>query len=165
MGIELGDIGPKFGFNANDNGFLRLDHAKVPLFNMLSKHAQVTPDGFYIKPRYEKLGYGTMMIARANIAEMSYSYLSKATTIAIRYSCVRRQGYVGNSKGETKILEYRTQQEKLFPQLAASFALKFTSDSMKEMRSSQGEEGQIFHALSAGLKAYSTKISGIQLVQ
>jgi hypothetical protein len=27
--VTVGDIGPKFGFNGVDNGFLRLDHVRI----------------------------------------------------------------------------------------------------------------------------------------
>lgn len=37
-GIQLGDIGPKFGFNLKDNGFMILDNVRIPLVNMLSKY-------------------------------------------------------------------------------------------------------------------------------
>lgn len=41
LGIKLGDIGPKFGFKSNDNGFLALDHVRIPRDQMLMKHAKV----------------------------------------------------------------------------------------------------------------------------
>lgn len=41
LGITAGDIGPKMGFEHIDNGFLRLDHVRVPRENMLSRFAQV----------------------------------------------------------------------------------------------------------------------------
>jgi hypothetical protein len=28
-GVVVGDIGPKFGFNGVDNGFLRMDHLRI----------------------------------------------------------------------------------------------------------------------------------------
>ena len=40
-GITVGDIGPKFGFDLMDNGFLRFDHFRIPRGNMLMKNAQV----------------------------------------------------------------------------------------------------------------------------
>lgn len=41
LGVTAGDIGPKMGFEHSDNGFLRLDHVRVPRENMLSRFAQV----------------------------------------------------------------------------------------------------------------------------
>ena len=32
-GIQVGDIGPKYGYNSKDNGFLSLDNVKIILFN------------------------------------------------------------------------------------------------------------------------------------
>jgi acyl-CoA oxidase len=57
--------------------------------------------------------------------------LAVASTIAIRYSCVRRQGFVESSQDisykseERKILDYQVQQYRLFKQLATAFAIKF----------------------------------------
>ena len=41
-GIVIGDIGPKFGFDAVDNGYLKLEHVRIPRENMLMKYAQVS---------------------------------------------------------------------------------------------------------------------------
>jgi acyl-CoA oxidase len=35
-GIKVGDLGPKLGMNSNDNGWMILDHVRVPRFNMLA---------------------------------------------------------------------------------------------------------------------------------
>lgn len=42
IGITIGDIGPKFGYAANDNAFLKFDSVRIPRENMLMKHAQVS---------------------------------------------------------------------------------------------------------------------------
>ena len=39
-GIKVGDIGPKFGYNGVDNGFLSFNHVRVPLDNMLMRFAK-----------------------------------------------------------------------------------------------------------------------------
>lgn len=51
-----------------------------------------------------------------------------ACTISIRYSAVRRQGYNADSDGksEFQVLDYRQQQYRLLPLLAASYAIFFT---------------------------------------
>ena len=41
VGITVGDIGPKLGIPAIDNGFLRLDNVRIPRENMLMRYAQV----------------------------------------------------------------------------------------------------------------------------
>lgn len=42
LGIVVGDIGPKFGFNEVDNGYLKLENVRIPRDNMLMKYAKVT---------------------------------------------------------------------------------------------------------------------------
>ncbi len=46
-GIQVGDIGPKFGANSNDNGFLRLDNVRIPRTNMPMRYSKVF---IYIRP-------------------------------------------------------------------------------------------------------------------
>lgn len=40
-GITIGDIGPKFGYDDMDNGYLKMDNFRIPRENMLMKHAKV----------------------------------------------------------------------------------------------------------------------------
>ena len=63
--------------------------------------SQVEPDGTYVKiAKNEKMTYGTMIFVRAMIVlDVAARGLAQACTIAVRYSCVRRQselkpGYV-----------------------------------------------------------------------
>jgi acyl-CoA oxidase len=87
----VGDIGPKIGFDDMDNGFLRLDNIRIPRENMLSGHAQVEEDGTYSPPFNDKIMYAGMLGIRANLPIMVAWLLSRACTIAVRYSLVRRQ--------------------------------------------------------------------------
>lgn len=40
-GVEVGDIGPKFGFNTIDNGYVKFDQVRIPRENMLMKNSRV----------------------------------------------------------------------------------------------------------------------------
>lgn len=53
-------------FNGVDNGFLRFDHVRIPLDNMLMKNARVTPDGRFVPPPpgNQKAAYATMASRR-----------------------------------------------------------------------------------------------------
>ena len=167
-GIKVGDIGPKFGFNGMDNGYLQLDHYRIPRKNMLMKFAKVTKEGIYSRPPHAKTAYGTMIFARVSFLGGSSNHLSKAVTIGIRYGLQRKQFYSKlNQKEETLILDYPSQQFKLFPLLATAYAFKFTSqyiwnlygDIMKSMSSSDFSFLGEFHALLSGLKSTFTDIS------
>ena len=75
----------------------------------------------------------TMMQVRAYIIHSSNDALAMACTIAIRYSTIRRQGYKqqqemsnNNAPNEIQVLDYRQQQYRLLPLLAASYAIFFS---------------------------------------
>uniref|UniRef100_A0AAQ6AC92 Acyl-coenzyme A oxidase n=1 Tax=Amphiprion ocellaris TaxID=80972 RepID=A0AAQ6AC92_AMPOC len=163
-GIVVGDIGPKFGFHEVDNGFLKLENVRIPRENMLMKYSKVEPDGSYVKPPSAKLTYGTMVFIRSMIVGASAVALAKASTIAIRYSAVRHQSEIRAGSPEPQILDYQTQQYKLFPLLAMAYAFKFVGQYMKQTYHRISEDinhGNFselpeLHALSAGLKAFTT---------
>lgn len=48
-------------------------------------------DGTYVKSQNSKLNYGAMVFVRVVIVYDMVNYLSRAVTIATRYSAVRRQ--------------------------------------------------------------------------
>ncbi|XP_067437138.1 peroxisomal acyl-coenzyme A oxidase 1 isoform X2 [Thunnus thynnus] len=163
-GIVVGDIGPKFGFNEVDNGFLKLENVRIPRENMLMKYAKVEPDGTYVKPPSAKLTYGTMVFVRSMIVRESARALSKACTIAIRYSAVRHQSEMRPGEPEPQIIDYQTQQYKLFPLLAMAYAFSSVGQYMYQTYHritgdiNQGDFSELpeLHALSAGLKAFTT---------
>jgi acyl-CoA oxidase len=165
-GIRLGDIGPKFGFDTIDNGFLRFDNVRIPRENLLMKNQQVLRDGTYVKnTKSEKLAYGSMIFIRAMVVlDQAAKGLAEAATIAIRYSCVRRQSELKPGEPEPQIIEYQTQQYKLFPQLATAYAFYFAGLQMREtyfMLNYEIQHGNVeslpeLHATSSGLKAISS---------
>uniref|UniRef100_A0A8C5KPN1 Acyl-coenzyme A oxidase n=1 Tax=Jaculus jaculus TaxID=51337 RepID=A0A8C5KPN1_JACJA len=165
-GITVGDIGPKFGYEEMDNGFLKMDNYRIPRENMLMKYAQVKPDGTYVKPLNNKLTYGTMVFVRSYLVGEAARSLSKACTIAIRYSAVRRQSEIKPGEPEPQILDFQTQQYKLFPLLATAYAFHFVGKYMKETYYRVNEDinrGDLselpeLHALTAGVKAFTTWI-------
>ncbi|XP_028674798.1 peroxisomal acyl-coenzyme A oxidase 1 isoform X2 [Erpetoichthys calabaricus] len=166
-GVVVGDIGPKFGFDEIDNGFLKLENVRIPRENMLMKYAKVEPDGRYIKPPSDKLTYGTMVFIRSMVVGESAKAISKACTIAIRYSTVRRQSELRPGEPEPQILDYQTQQFKLLPLLATAYAFHFVGQYMRQtylritgdINLGDFSELPELHALSAGLKAFTTWVA------
>ncbi|XP_057560535.1 peroxisomal acyl-coenzyme A oxidase 2 isoform X2 [Hippopotamus amphibius kiboko] len=161
-GITVGDIGPKMDFDHSDNGFLQLDHVRIPRENMLNRFAQVLPDGTYTKLGAAKSNYLGMVVVRVDILrDEATPLLQKACVIAIRYSVIRRQSQLRPSDPEAKVLDYQTQQQKLLPPLAMAYAFHFVAESLSEFlrRSYSSILDRDFrllpelHALSAGMKA------------
>ncbi|XP_039183972.1 peroxisomal acyl-coenzyme A oxidase 1 isoform X3 [Crotalus tigris] len=171
-GITIGDIGPKFGYDEMDNGYLKMDNFRIPRENMLMKYAKVEPDGTYVKPLNAKLTYGTMVFIRSIIVGDAAHSLARACTIAIRYSAVRHQSELKPGEPEPQILDYQTQQYKLFPLLATAYAFHFVGSYMRDTyhritgNIQDGDLSELpeLHALSAGLKAFSswTASTGIE---
>ena len=132
-GVTCGDIGPKIGYNVMDNGFAKFEHVLIPRRNMAMRFATVDKNGVYSKKTVSeaasKVAYITMMQVRSFIIMEASKNLRLGTTMAIRYSAVRKQGFKsngGNSREENQILDYKQQQHRLFPLLASSYCFFFT---------------------------------------
>lgn len=168
-GITLGDIGPKFGYNGVDNGFMQLDHVRIPRDQMLMRYAQVTPDGRYVPPpaANAKASYATMMFVRADIVKNAGIVLGKAVTIATRYAAVRRQTRAREGEPETQLLDYQNVRHTLLPLLSVTYALRFMGDTMSAQYSAfedardKGDFSALpeLHASSSGLKALCTGLT------
>ena len=181
-GVTVGDLGPKYAYEMNDNGYLRLSHVRVPRDNLCMRFASLARDGRYQPSPHAKLSYGTMVFVRSWIVIEASRYLARAITIAIRYSAVRlqfpkelselseseRRAQGGKkAREEEQVLNYQTQQHQLFPLLATAFAFHFTGAWMKKLyyknlhNLSQGDVSLLkeVHVNSSGLKALTTAVT------
>ncbi|KAK9716340.1 hypothetical protein RND81_06G226800 [Saponaria officinalis] len=168
-GITVGDIGMKFGnraLNAMDNGFLLFDHVRIPRDQMLMRMVQVTREGKVESGVPRQLIYGTMVLVRQTIVYDASRSLSRAVCIATRYSAVRRQ--FGSENGlETQVIDYKTQQSRLFPLLASAYAFRIVAGWLKWLYNDVNDQLQAkdfsrlpeIHACTAGLKALTTSVT------
>lgn len=136
--IHVGDIGPKFGYNTMDNGFLLFKNVKIPHENMLARFSRIEPStNKYVRPSNPSLIYGTLTYIRSSIVLQSGSVLARGVTIASRYCAVRRQfqdrDAPADEPGENQVLNYTMVQIRLLPLLAATYALHFTGRGMINM--------------------------------
>jgi acyl-CoA oxidase len=160
-GVIVGDIGPKLGINGSDNGFLRFNNFRIPRKTMFMKNAKVLSDGTYVPPKHAKLGFGAMVFVRSIMIKDQSMQLGSAITIAVRYSAIRRQGEIVPNSGEVQILDYQTQQLRLFPQISRTLAFLFAAYEVKDLYlrvTTQLQEGNTellpeLHGLSSGLKS------------
>ncbi|CAI4225985.1 unnamed protein product [Auanema sp. JU1783] len=169
-GITVGDIGPKMEYNATDNGFLRLDNVRIPRRHMLMRHSKVLEDGTYIAPQHTKAAYSAMIHVRSHMIVHQAIFLAYSLTTAIRYSCVRRQGNIEpQDKKEVRILDYQTQQHRLLPQVARTFAILFSGQQARKLyirvaenMKAHGTAADLadLHAITSGLKAVVTFMTG-----
>ena len=122
------------GDNTNDTGFLRLTNVRIPREHLLSRWQEVTPEGKYLKSEKKtnsKVHYATMVFTRGGMVRSAGGQLAKAVTNAIRYSCVRSQGFLQTKdtesfkSAERQVIDYGVQRYRLFKQLATAYAIKF----------------------------------------
>ncbi|CAH0690974.1 unnamed protein product [Chilo suppressalis] len=167
-GVKVGEIGPKMGFQTANNGFLGFDNFRIPRKNMLMKNAQVLKDGTFVKGINEKLTYGTMVMVRVGIVGDCSFYAALAATIAVRYSAVRHQSHIKASEPEAQILDYLTQQHKLFIAVASSHVYrnaylwmeKMYTNVMKELSQDKQDNLPELHATACCLKAVCSRDAG-----
>eukprot|EP00811_Abedinium_folium_P032974 NODE_5974_length_1716_cov_5.666457.p1 GENE.NODE_5974_length_1716_cov_5.666457~~NODE_5974_length_1716_cov_5.666457.p1 ORF type:complete len:541 (-),score=137.00 NODE_5974_length_1716_cov_5.666457:93-1580(-) len=181
-GVEVGEIGPKVDALHGYIGYARFTHVRIPRFNMLAKLQQVTRDGVYVAapPKLGKLAYFSMVQLRISLVMGAGAGLGVCATIAIRYSCVRRQGFKNSQAenplehGEHPIMDYQLQQYRTLKGLGLAYMFLFTTlwsmpylnrvrtslqkqdEAVKERAAHELEE---LHATSAGLKAWTTTVA------
>uniref|UniRef100_A0A8D1WHL7 Acyl-coenzyme A oxidase n=1 Tax=Sus scrofa TaxID=9823 RepID=A0A8D1WHL7_PIG len=180
-GVMVGDVGRKLGQNGLGNGFAMFHQVRIPRQDLLNHTADVTPEGTYVpklKDARQRFGraLGSLSTSRVFIVALTIINLKLALSIALRFSATRRQ--FGPADGEeVPVLEYQTQQWRLLPYLAATWALDHFSRCLflalrelqlgflKNDRSArQAELGREVHALSSAGKPLAswTAQRGIQ---
>ena len=140
-GIVIGDMGEKIGLNGLDNGFVIFDHYRIPRQSLLDKNGGIDRHGKYVTPYKDpkkKMGasLANLSFGRMGIMNMTNQNLQMAIVIAVRYSAIRKQFGSKEPHGELAVMEYQTQQCRLFPYLAAAFlhhhfARSFQEDFLK----------------------------------
>ena len=108
-GVKCGEMGPKFGYNSKDNGWMTLDHVRIPRDNMPMRFVSVDREGTFSIEADTRLIYSTMLKTRMQIASAGKWVSLLTLTIGLRYSAVRRQfKNVSGEKQETVLLDYQT---------------------------------------------------------
>ena len=119
----------------------------------------------------DKLQYLSMMKTRIALTSTAAGALARASTIAVRYSCVREQGFVDTRPGqshlspEMQIVDYANQQYRLTKWLSTAYATKFVARWLLSLKRSvesgetSADELPALHASSSGLKGLCCKIT------
>lgn len=173
-GVKVGDLGEKIGLNGVDNGFVMFNNYRIPRENLLSRTGDIKENGQYVTPfkdprkRYGA-SLGALSAGRVSICGIALTYLTKATTIAVRYAGSRPQFGPEDSNEEYPVIEYQAQQYRLFPHLASVYAIKIFwrwlaqqhGDMTIKMLMGEGGDsladiGTELHALSSAAKPVCT---------
>ncbi|CAK9820508.1 Peroxisomal acyl-coenzyme A oxidase 3 [Anthophora plagiata] len=169
QGVNIGDMGEKIALNGVDNGFMIFNNYSIPRTCLLNRTADVTENGNYvpsIKDKNKRFGtsLGALSWGRITITSICANLASVAIVIAIRYCAVRKQ-FGPSEFEEWPVIEYQAQQWRLFPHLAATYALKIFSVALTnkmmtfqlKLVNTNGQdniegEGMEIHALSSATK-------------
>lgn len=172
-GVELGEIGPKLNTTSSNIGYCRFTRVRIPKDWLFSKYSKVSPQGEYVPvpKKLSKFKYISMMLSRVAIMTIAYDMCARASTIAIRYSAVRRQGFKPGQntpgEGEYFIIDYKMQQYRIFRACAFSYCLlwnsRYISGYIKRVQTaindgdmSAADDLPELHATLSGLKATAT---------
>lgn len=171
-GVEIGEMGPKINGKITNIGYARFTEVRIPRFNMFARASQVTREGEYKKapPKLSKFKYISMMEIRRDFVNWSSQFTAKAATIAIRYSCIRHQGYMDNEspgRGENAVLNYKMQQYRLFKALSLAYVFywngRFIGQYLGKIQKgimdgddAAADELPMLHATLCGFKVFST---------
>lgn len=123
------------------------------------------------------LSFGaSMMFVRLGVVNDATQSLMVASTIATRYSAVRRQSPIGDENSiEPQIMDHLTQQAKVLPQICKTVVFKLISENawsiytevMKEIKVGEFSHLPELHAITCGLKAILTSdaVKGVEILR
>lgn len=127
-GIEVGDIGPKYGYPQKDNGYLMFNKFRVPRSAILSRYVNVTKEGMIEIRGDPRVAYATMLWIRVTLLVFSWQIMFGILCKSVRYALKRTQfKSLPGSDQERRILEYQATQAQLIPVLAFGYANVFIS--------------------------------------
>lgn len=75
-GVELGDIGPKHGYNTKDNGYAIFTNYRVPSSALLNRYTQVDREGKVTHKGDPRVSYYTMLYNRCVIIDEAKDFLA-----------------------------------------------------------------------------------------
>jgi acyl-CoA oxidase len=114
QGIEVGDLGPKMGFNGTDNGFLAFSKYRIPRNALLGRFWDIDSNGDGVVHGDPRMLYNVMLQTRMSIMGNSTHNLKRCLVIATRYAVCRRQfSTIPGQKLERKLLDYQTHLQTL----------------------------------------------------
>ncbi|KAI9280781.1 acyl-CoA dehydrogenase/oxidase [Sporodiniella umbellata] len=156
--IQIGDMGQKVGHEGVDNGWIQFRQKRIPRTDMLAKWVSLDREGVYEPAPNPALMYATLIPERLSLTTVTTQLISRAVTIATRYSVVRRQGAENQ-----QIMDYQSHYVKLVPAIAFLYVVQASSDVLNSQFDILTAGGKMepmdylnhmgdLHAISASLK-------------
>lgn len=162
-GIEIGDIGPKFGYYMKDNGYMAFNNVRVPRSAILSKYVSVSKTGMIELKGDPRIGYATMLWIRVQLLFLGWQVKFACLSHSMRYALKRRQfKSVAGSSIERPIFDYQATQSRLVSVMAytyanvtiGTFCLDMFNSMMENIKKDDFSIMNDLHVLISSLKAY-----------
>jgi acyl-CoA oxidase len=115
---------------------LKLNFFRQSRDSLLSRYITLSPNGAVSKdPNAIKMTYGGMLKLRVHIHYLVHCAIAKMSTIAARYSFIRRQfdSKEGKDQPETLVINYQMQQVKIVPAVSATWAHLVTNLALQDI--------------------------------
>ena len=127
-GLEIGDIGPKYGYSNKDNGYMVFKDFKIPRTALLSRFISLEKGGELNIQGDPKVAYATMLFVRINLVDYTWKLAISACLLGIKYTLLRKQfKTIPNSSEERRIFDYQATQHQIIPFLCYAYACVFSS--------------------------------------
>jgi acyl-CoA oxidase len=121
--LEIGDVGPKYGYADKDNGYMVFKHFRIPRTSLLSRFVSLDKDGKLNIQGDPKVAYTTMLYVRISLVNYTWKLAISICCIAARYTLFRKQfKSMPNSSEERRILDYQATQHQIIPFLCYGYA-------------------------------------------
>ena len=115
-GLEIGDIGPKYGYLVKDNGYMIFTNYRIPRTALLSRYVSLTREGQLNIQGDPKVAYSTMLFVRISLINFTWKLVISMWLLGIRYTLNRRQfKTLPNSLEERRVFDYQSTQYQMIP--------------------------------------------------
>lgn len=161
-GLEIGDVGPKYGYLNKDNGYMIFTDFKLPRTALLSRFVSLDKKGMLNIQGDPKVAYSTMLYVRISLVNFTWKLAISTCLIALRYSLFRTQfKTVSNSEQERRIFDYQATQHQIIPFLAYAYATTFSAKQCaqkyeimrEEIKNDKFTTMKDLHSIAAAFKA------------
>jgi acyl-CoA oxidase len=105
---------------------------KVPRDALLGRYVNVDAAGKFTQQGDMKVFYAAMMLIRENVICSAGKIINLGVLSTLRYSHIRTQFKISKTH-ERPIIDYQAQRAKIYPLLAKSYAVHFTSQKISEI--------------------------------
>mmetsp|Transcript_17828 Transcript_17828/g.17547 ORF Transcript_17828/g.17547 Transcript_17828/m.17547 type:complete len:485 (-) Transcript_17828:28-1482(-) len=127
-GLEIGDIGPKYGYGNKDNGYMIFKDFRIPRTALLSRFISLEKGGELNIRGDPKVAYTTMLHVRISLIKHTWRLVISSCCLGIKYTLLRKQfRNIPNSNEERRIFDYQATQHQIIPFLSYAYACVFSS--------------------------------------